>query len=131
MSVTRARQLRSRMSPAEARIWSYLRTLKAEGFHFRRQVPLGRYYADFACHHAKLVIEIDGDTHFTPNGIAHDLQRSRFIGAEGYRIIRYTNTDVLQNMDGIVLQLTSRLAELPLRPGVPEHTNDQPPELTS
>lgn len=130
MSVTRARQLRRNMSPVEARMWDYLRTLKAEGFHFRRQAPLGRYYADFACHHAKLVIEIDGDTHFTRSGIDHDLERDRFIRAEGYRTIRFTNTDVLKNMDGVVTHLLSRLAEMPLRPGAAPN-NDQPPELTA
>ncbi|MGN6487028.1 MAG: endonuclease domain-containing protein [Devosia sp.] len=119
MSVGRARQLRKQMSPAEARMWDYLRTLKAEGFHFRRQVPLGRYYADFACHHAKLVIEIDGDTHFTRAGINHDLERDIFLRGEGYRTIRYTNTEILQNMDGVVIHLLSRLAEFPLRPGMP------------
>jgi very-short-patch-repair endonuclease len=120
MSVGRARQLRKQMSPAEARMWDYLRALKSDGFHFRRQVPLGHYYADFACHHAKLIIEIDGDTHFTRAGIKHDLVRDIFLRGEGYRTIRYTNTDVLQNMDGVVTHLLSRLAEVPLRPGVTE-----------
>ena len=118
------------MSPAEARMWDYLRTLKDEGFHFRRQVPLGRFYADFACHHAKLVIEIDGDTHFTRTGINHDLERDIFLRGEGYRTIRYTNTDVLQNMDGVVTHLLSRLAEMPLRPGAGP-TPTEPPELNA
>jgi very-short-patch-repair endonuclease len=105
-------------------MWDYLRTLKAEGFHFRRQVPLGRYYADFACHHARLVIEIDGDTHFTRTGLNHDLERDIFLRSQGYRTIRYTNTDVLRNMDGVATHLLSRLAEMPLRPGVPQSIAD-------
>ena len=129
MSVRRARQLRKQMTPAEARMWDYLRTLKAEGFHFRRQVPLGRYYADFACHHAKLIIEVDGDTHYTRAGIDHDLERDIFLRGEGYRTIRYTNDDVLKNMDGVVTHLLGRIAELPLRPGA--QNNAQPPELTT
>lgn len=131
MSVKRARQLRKQMSAAEARMWDYLRTLKAEGFHFRRQVPLGRYYADFACHHARQVIEIDGDTHFTRTGIDHDLERDRFLRAEGYRTIRYINDDVLHNMDGVVLHLLSRLAEMPQSPGFMGKNTDQSPELTA
>jgi very-short-patch-repair endonuclease len=119
------------MSSAEARMWDYLRTLKPQGFHFRRQVRLGRYYADFACHHAKLVIEIDGDTHFTRAGINHDLERDRFLRDEGYRTIRYTNDDVLHNMDGVVLHLLSRLAEMPQSPGFMGKNTDQPPELTA
>lgn len=130
MTVQRARQLRKQMSPAEARLWDYLRTLRTDGFHFRRQVPLGRYYADFACHHAKLVIEVDGDTHFTPAGIRHDLERDILLRDEGYHTIRYTNTEVLQNMDGVVTHLLSRLAEMPLRPGSALNT-DQPPELNA
>ena len=102
-------------------MWDYLRTLRAEGFHFRRQVPLGRYYADFACHHARLVIEIDGDTHFTPTGIEYDLERDRFIRSQGFRTIRYTNDDVLRNMDGVVTHLLGFLATLPLRPGLADH----------
>ena len=108
-------------------MWDYLRTPKAEGFHFRRQVPLGRYYADFACHHARLVIEIDGDTHYTRAGINHDLERDGFLRSEDYRTIRYTNTEILRNMDGVALHLLSRLAEMPVRPGVAEQNPDQPP----
>ena len=55
-----------------------LRTLRADGFHFRRQVQLGPYYADFVCHSAKLVIEIDGDTHGSPEQMEFDRKRDRF-----------------------------------------------------
>lgn len=64
MSVERARQLRKNMGAPEAKLWNALRELRLLGHHFRRQVPLGRYYADFCCHKARLVIEVDGDTHF-------------------------------------------------------------------
>jgi very-short-patch-repair endonuclease len=120
MSIERARRFRKQMSRAEARMWDYLRTLKGEGFHFRRQVQLGPSYADFACHHARVVIEIDGDTHFTHDGVEHDLTRNSYLFGRGFRVIRYTNTDVLQNIDGVVTHLLSRLAEVPLRPGVTE-----------
>lgn len=122
MSIQRARQMRKDMPKAEAIMWSYLKTLRAEGFHFRRQVPLGAYYADFACHHAKLVIEVDGETHSPPEAIEHDLVRDRFLRSIGFRTIRYTNDDVLQNMDGVGTHILNLLALLPLRPGM----SDQP-----
>jgi very-short-patch-repair endonuclease len=127
MSIERARQMRKDMPKAEAAMWSYLKTLRSDGFHFRRQVPLGRYYADFACHHAKLVIEVDGDTHYTTEGIAHDQNRDRFISSIGFRIVRYTNTDILQNMEGVALHLLNLLATLPLRPGLADNSADTAP----
>jgi len=129
LSIKLARRFRKQMSRAEARMWDYLRTLKADGFHFRRQVQLGPYYADFACHHAMLVIEIDGDTHYTPDGIEHDVRRDAYLFRRGFHVIRYTNTDVLQNMDGVATHLLSRLAEMPLRPGAVQ--TDQPSELSA
>ena len=80
-------------------MWNALRTLKPLGLHFRRQVPLGRYYADFACHHPKLVLEIDGWTHDSPE---YDAARDTFIQSEGYRVLRVSNEDVLTNVDGVV-----------------------------
>jgi len=70
------------MPPAEAALWNALRALKSTGLHFRRQVPLGRYYADFASHHPRIVIEVDGWTHSSP---AYDAERNAFMQAEGYR----------------------------------------------
>lgn len=87
------------MPPAEASLWNALRALKPLGFHFRRQVPLGRYYADFACHHPKLVIEVDGATHADAD---YDATRDAFLRGEGYRVLRVTNEDVLRNLDGVV-----------------------------
>ena len=82
MSIQRARDLRKTMPPAEAALWNALRALKSTGLHFRRQVPLGRYYADFASHHPRIVIEVDGWTHSSP---AYDAERNAFMQAEGYR----------------------------------------------
>ncbi len=87
------------MPPSEAVIWNALRTLRPLGLHFRRQVPLGRYYADFACHHPKLVLEIDGWTHDSPE---YDAARDAFMKAEGFRVLRVSNADVLTNVDGVI-----------------------------
>ncbi len=73
--------------------------MKPLGFHFRRQVPLGRYYADFACHHPKLVIEIDGITHIDAE---YDAVRDAFMQKEGYRVLRVGNDDVLRELDAVM-----------------------------
>ena len=99
MANERARQLRKQMPPAEAATWNALRGLKPLGLHFRRQVPLGRYFADFACFHPKLVLEIDGWTHNSPE---YDAARDAFMRGEGFRVLRVTNDDVRFNLDGVV-----------------------------
>jgi len=97
--IERARSLRQHMPPSEAALWNALRALKPLGLHFRRQVPLGRYYADFASHHPKLVIEVDGWTHNDPD---HDAERDRFMQGEGYGVLRVSSVDVLRNLDGVI-----------------------------
>lgn len=76
-----------------------LRALKPLRLHFRRQVPLGRHFADFACHHPKLVIEIDGWTH---DDKIYDATRDAFLRGIGYRVLRVTNEDVRHNLDGVI-----------------------------
>ncbi len=87
-------------------MWNALRALKADGLHFRRQVPLGRYYADFLCHHPRLVIEIDGPTH---TDAAYDSERDAFMRAEGYKVLRVNNDDVRTALVG-VMELVMRAA---------------------
>lgn len=118
MSTDRARSLRKQMPPAEARLWNALRQLKPLGHHFRRQVPLGGYYADFASHAARLVIEVDGDTHGTDAARRYDAARTTFLRAEGYTVLRVTNDDVLHNIDGVIATVLRQLAE-PAPPATP------------
>jgi len=98
MSIQRARDLRKTMPPAEAALWNALRALKSTGLHFRRQVPLGRYYADFASHHPRIVIEVmDGLTPRLP------MTRSGMRSCRPRAIVlRVTNEDVLRNLEGVV-----------------------------
>jgi very-short-patch-repair endonuclease len=105
MSIERARSLRKRMPAPEAVSWNALRALKPLGLHFRRQVPLGRYYADFACHHPRLVIEVDGWTHSLP---AYDAERDRFMEGEGYTVLRISNDEVMHNLDGVIQAVLAR-----------------------
>ena len=86
-------------------MWRLLYPLRQD-HNFRRQVPLGPYYADFACHALKLVIEIDGDTHGADDARLYDAARTRFIEAEGYRVIRFTNDEVLSNAEGVFDSIT-------------------------
>jgi len=110
MSIERARQSRRTMPAPEARLWNALRALRPLGHHFRSQVQLGPYYADFACHRSLLVIEVDGWTHDRP---ARDANRDAFISDEGYRVLRVTNEDVMRNLDGVVEAILVHLTPHP------------------
>ena len=101
MSTTRARELRKNATPPERIMWRLLKPFRDEGFHFRRQVPIGKYYADFACHGQKLVIEVDGDSHGAGDGPERDKVRTRFLKSEGYRVLRFTNLEVMNNPEGV------------------------------
>jgi very-short-patch-repair endonuclease len=95
----RARTLRRNMTEAERRLWQILRLNQIRGHRFRRQVPLGRYIADFVCHEARLIVEIDGGQHdhLSPR----EAERTLFLQSEGYRILRFWNNEVLGNLDGV------------------------------
>jgi very-short-patch-repair endonuclease len=105
MSIHRARQLRKSMSPAEARMWNLLRMEPFGSLHFRRQVEIGPYYADFASRKRKLVIEVDGSQHYEDAAIAYDARRTRVMEAEGYAVLRFATTDVLYHLDGVQMMI--------------------------
>jgi very-short-patch-repair endonuclease len=104
-----AKQLRRAMTRAEALLWSYVRRRSLAGAKFPRQHPIGPYIADFACVAAKLVVEIDGATHWTAEELAHDARRTQFLEASGWRVLRVTNNDVYENLDGVWLTIESRI----------------------
>ncbi|MBX9777086.1 MAG: DUF559 domain-containing protein [Xanthobacteraceae bacterium] len=96
-----ARQMRSSPTDAERKLWWHLRhRLAASNSHFRRQVRIKQYIVDFACHSARLIIEIDGGQHAST--IAADVERTRILEANGYRVLRFWNNDVLGNIDGVL-----------------------------
>jgi very-short-patch-repair endonuclease len=95
-----ARNLRNSATPAERILWQQLRMLKSEGRHFRRQVRLAGYVADFACHYPKIVIELDGGQH--SDTVQYDNQRTAALNAEGYQVLRFWNNDVLESFEGVV-----------------------------
>ncbi|HEX8366233.1 MAG TPA: endonuclease domain-containing protein [Allosphingosinicella sp.] len=103
-ALARARALRRDMTPAEPRLWSALRATFRDA-HFRHQVPLGPYYPDFASHRARLVIEVDGGQHSQ----ARDAERTRFLEGEGYRVLRFWNNEVMENLDGVLQVIAAAL----------------------
>ena len=107
---TRARRLRQSSTEAERRLWSQLRGRNLEGWKFRRQEPIGPYFADFMCRRAKLVIEVDGGQH-ADSQISDEI-RTRFLQSQGFRVMRFWNHDVLSNTNGVLTEITSTLAEI-------------------
>jgi len=109
-AVGKARSLRRSATPEERLLWQILRRQFAAA-KFRRQVPIGPYFADFLSHGAKLVIELDGAHHALQSG--YDSQRSAFLKSEGYRVIRFWNRDIADNPDGVFRAIEAALNETP------------------
>jgi very-short-patch-repair endonuclease len=97
------------MSPPEARLWNALREPQLRPHHFRRQVPLGPYYADFASHAARLVVEVDGGAHTADSAMAYDARRTAYIESQGYRVLRFTTPQVLGEFDMVVTAILAAL----------------------
>jgi very-short-patch-repair endonuclease len=104
--VGKARQLRRSSTDAEMKLWFALRDRRLGGHKFVRQKPVAPYIADFICRDRKLIIEVDGGQR---SDNPHDIRRDAFLAANGYQILRFWNTDVLTNLDGV---LTTILAAL-------------------
>lgn len=100
----KAVQMRKNPTVAEAIVWKYIRN-KQLGVKFRRQHPIGDYIADFIDFSSKLIIEIDGSIHNLPNQISHDEQRSYFLQSQGYKVIRFTNNEVIGDIDNVILKI--------------------------
>jgi very-short-patch-repair endonuclease len=105
-----ARALRRNSTDAERILWSELRDHRPGGAGFRRQVPIESYVADFVCHSAKLVIELDGGQHFSHEAEHKDAARSAVIDAKGFRVLRFSNHDVMTNRTGVLETIAAALA---------------------
>ena len=104
---TRAKSLRRQMTDAEKLIWRHLRGRRFERIKFKRQVPIGKYIADFAALDLKLIIEIDGGQHAVNE--AADRQRTTHLEASGFRVVRFWNHDVLGNIQGVMEALLQEI----------------------
>jgi len=99
----KARQLRNNPTPAENQFWNALRSMPFyKRVSFNRQKPIGQYIVDFYSHRLKLVIEIDGDTHGETTQISYDLNRTHYFEAKGLRVLRFTNREILESIDGVM-----------------------------
>jgi very-short-patch-repair endonuclease len=102
-TLSRARELRHHDTVAEARLWNALRAHRLGGWKWKRQVPWGPYFLDFLCREAGLVVEVDGGQH--SDELDYDSRRSRFIERSGLRVLRFWNSAVLKNRDGVCLTI--------------------------
>jgi very-short-patch-repair endonuclease len=91
----RAKKLRTELTKAEAAMWNMLRDFRPRGARFRRETPIGPYIADFAWLSARVIVEVDGDSHETSRGKSHDIQRDQFLRNEGFSILRFDNAQVI------------------------------------
>jgi very-short-patch-repair endonuclease len=99
-----ARDHRHPLTPAEAKIWSRVRN-RGLGFKIRRQHPIWRFIADFYCAEAKLVIEVDGDSHAEPDQEEYDRARTEWLESRGYKVIRIMNQDVHKHLEGALKEI--------------------------
>ncbi len=99
---SKARRLRREATPAEKRLWLHLKAMELPGGHFRRQAPLGPYFADFVHIGARLVIELDGGQHGLPTAAERDTRRTAYLEAQGFRVLRFWNHELTNNLDGVV-----------------------------
>ncbi|MBW6421346.1 DUF559 domain-containing protein [Rhizobium sp. XQZ8] len=96
---TRAKTLRRELTKAEAAMWDMLRDFRPYGARFRRETPIGSYIADFAWLAARIVVEVDSDSHETAHGRLHDISRDAFLKSQGFTILRFDNDQVLDGPD--------------------------------
>jgi very-short-patch-repair endonuclease len=97
------------MTEPEVILWSRLKRLRGEGFHIRRQAPFRGYYLDFVCFDRRLVVELDGGHHGEAAQAAHDLVRDTVLRGEGFRVLRFWNSAVRQNLDGVMYSILAAL----------------------
>jgi very-short-patch-repair endonuclease len=97
-----AKKLRANTTPHERTLWRALKELPIEGTHFRRQAPIGRYVVDFFCPAKRLVIELDGGHHNEDATAKRDSERQAWLEREGYRVIRFWNSDVTSDLNAVL-----------------------------
>ncbi|PKA69220.1 adenine-specific DNA-methyltransferase [Pseudomonas baetica] len=100
-----ARQLRVNQTDCEHLLWQKLRSRQIANLKFRRQFPCPPYVLDFYCAELKLAIELDGGQHFETQGLIHDQRRTRYLNQKGIEIVRFSNLEVIQQMDDVLEQI--------------------------
>ncbi|MBA4418776.1 MAG: hypothetical protein C0392_12840 [Syntrophus sp. (in: bacteria)] len=104
-----SRELRKNMTDAESLVWSRIRMKQLKGSQFYRQKIVGNYIVDFYCPRAGLVIELDGGQHYSEAGKEKDIIRDRFLLSLGLKVLRFSDREVLQNIDGVMENIWENL----------------------
>lgn len=106
-----ARELRKRQTEAEKILWFKLRDKQLCGVKFRRQEPIGNYIVDFVSFENKLILEVDGNPHKEIETRTNDYQRMLWLKGEGFRVLRFWNGDILNNVGGVLEKITDNLRQ--------------------
>ncbi len=109
-SSIQAKRLRRKLTPPECRLWIRLKSKQLNSFHFRKQAPLGPYIADFYCHAARLVVEVDGRSH-EGTQLEHDRNRDQWMVEQGIRVIRFRASEIRDNLDSVLQRIREIAAE--------------------
>jgi len=108
----RGRRLRANSTDEERKLWRHLRAKRFDGFKFRRNHPLGPYFADFCCIKQRLIVELDGSQHGEPEEERKDAARTRYLSEQAYRVIRFLNEQVNRELDEVLEAIYAALTEL-------------------
>ncbi|MDD4869021.1 MAG: endonuclease domain-containing protein [Kiritimatiellae bacterium] len=111
-----ARSLRKKMTWAEKALWLHLRDRKLVRTKFRRQQPFGPYILDFYCAERKLSVEIDGGQHDFPDQKIHDLKRNNYLESKGVRVLRFWNSQIMENIEAVLTRIKSELEKIDSSP---------------
>jgi very-short-patch-repair endonuclease len=109
--VERAQQFRRPLTAMEARLWHHVRDRKCAGVKIRRQVVVGAFIVDFLCEAAKVIIEIDGASH--DGQIDYDVARTEWLQTQGYRVVRFTNDAVRDQLEGVLIRIAEHCTQPP------------------
>ncbi|MCA1654030.1 MAG: endonuclease domain-containing protein [Sphingomicrobium sp.] len=104
----RAQQLRNNATPAERLLWRHLRRRQLGGWKFSRQMPVGPFICDFLCREVNLIVEVDGGQHCESK---RDEARTAWLERQGYRVVRYWNNEVRENLEGVLIDLKSLIGQ--------------------
>lgn len=108
-----ARKLRRESTKAERILWQHLRNKKLNGLKFRRQEQIGDYIVDFVCYEKKLIIELDGGHHSQEETKMNDERRQNWLSSQGFTVIRFWNSEVMKNIEGILQVIREKIIPSP------------------
>jgi len=107
--MTQSRKIRNSCTPAERILGSQIRNRQVEGVKFRRQQAIGNYIVDFVSLEKKLIIELDGGQHSEDANLLNDESRTNWLNSQGFRVVRFWNNDIFNNLDGVILTIQKTL----------------------